>query len=81
MQVQWAAVPCNLGIGVGWASDDEPDYHLLGQPDGPIHFAGKNISAMSAPWQERRSAPPTAPSSCWIAQHRKGRPVTAQRVI
>ncbi len=43
MQVQWAAVPYNQGIGVGWASDDEPDYHLLGQPDGPIHFAGEYL--------------------------------------
>jgi monoamine oxidase len=80
LQVQWAAVPYNLGIGVGWASDDEPDYHLLGQPDGPIHFAGEYLSHVGA-WQEGAIRAAHRAIVMLDAQHRKGQPVTAQRAI
>jgi len=80
MQVQWAAVPYSLGIGVGWASDDEPDYHLLGQPDGPIHFAGEYLSHVGA-WQEGAIRAAHRAVVMLDAQHRGGQPVTAQRVI
>jgi len=80
MQVQWAAVPYNLGIGVGWASDDEPDYHLLGQPDGPIHFAGEYLSHVGA-WQEGAIRAAHRAIIMLDAQHRNGQPVTAQRTI
>jgi monoamine oxidase len=80
MQVQWAAVPYSLGIGVGWAGEDEPDYHLLGQPDGPIHFAGEYLSHVGA-WQEGAIRSAHRAIVMLDAQHRKGRPVTAQRTI
>jgi monoamine oxidase len=80
LQVQWAAVPYTQGIGVGWASDDEPDYHLLGQPDGPIHFAGEYLSHVGA-WQEGAIRSAHRAIVMLDAQHRKGQPVTAQRVI
>jgi monoamine oxidase len=80
LQVQWGAVPYNHGIGVGWASDDEPDYHLLGQPDGPIHFAGEYLSHVGA-WQEGAIRAAHRAIVMLDAQHRKGQPVTAQRVI
>jgi monoamine oxidase len=80
LQVQWAAVPYTQGIGVGWASDDEPDYHLLGQPDGPIHFAGEYLSHVGA-WQEGAIRSAHRAIVMLDAQHRKGQPVTAQRAI
>jgi monoamine oxidase len=79
LQVQWSKVPYNLGPWVKWASDHEPDYTLLSQPDGPIYFAGEYLSHVGA-WQEGaiRSAHRTI--ALLDAAHRKGAPVTATRV-
>jgi monoamine oxidase len=80
LQVEWAKIPHSLGIGVGWASEDEPDYHLLGQPDGPIHFAGEYLSHVGA-WQEGAIRAAHRAIVMLDAQHRKGQPVTAARMI
>ncbi len=80
LQVQWAAAPYTLGIGVGWASDDEPDYHLLGQPDGQIHFAGEYLSHVGA-WLEGAIRAAHRAIVMLDAQHRKGQPVSTQRMI
>jgi len=79
LQVQWAKVPYNLGPWVQWPSDQEPDYALLSEPDGPIWFAGEYLSHVGA-WQEGaiRSAHRTA--ALLDARHRAGRPVTATRL-
>lgn len=79
LQVQWAKVPYNLGIGVGWESDADPGYTLLGQPDGPIYFAGEYLSHVGA-WQEGAIRASHRAIAMMDAAHRKGQPVTAYRV-
>jgi|KBSSwiStaDraftv2_1062776.scaffolds.fasta_scaffold28355_4 monoamine oxidase len=78
LQVQWSKAPYSLGPWVQWASDNEPDYALLNEPDGPFWFAGEYLSHVGA-WQEGaiRSAHRTA--ARLDARHRAGQPVTATR--
>lgn len=78
--VEWAAVPYSLGIGVRWGGDKDPGYALLGQPDGPIHFAGEYLSHVGA-WQEGAIRAAHRAIVMLDAQHRKGQPVTARREI
>jgi monoamine oxidase len=79
MHVQWAKIPYNQGIYIGWGNN-APGYDLLSQPDGPIYFAGDYLAHVGA-WQEgaMRSAHRTI--VMLDAAHRKGAPVTAVRTI
>jgi monoamine oxidase len=79
LMVQWGKVPYNYGIAAALANVDEPGYALLGQPDGPIYFAGEYLSHVGA-WQEGaiRSAHRTI--VMLDAAHRKGQPVTTTRM-
>jgi monoamine oxidase len=51
MAIAWSKVPYSLGIAARYASDRDPAYALLGQPDGPFYFAGEHLSHVGA-WQE-----------------------------
>jgi len=51
MAIAWSKVPCSLGIGARYASDRDPDYAVLSEPDGPFYFAGEHLSHVGQ-WQE-----------------------------
>ena len=51
MAIAWSKVPYSLGIAARWRPDQDQDYALLGQPDGPFYFAGEHLSHIGA-WQE-----------------------------
>ena len=51
VSVAWHKVPYSLGSWVHWARPDAPQYVLLNQPDGRVHFAGEYLSQIGA-WQE-----------------------------
>lgn len=51
VSVAWHKVPYSLGSWVHWATPAEPQYLLLNQPDGRVHFAGEYLSQIGA-WQE-----------------------------
>jgi len=49
--VVWSNVPYSLGIAARYSSDQDPNYNLLSEPDGPFYFAGEHLSHVGA-WQE-----------------------------
>ncbi len=51
MAVAWGKVPYSLGIRALFRQDQERDYALLNEPDGPFYFAGEHLSHVGA-WQE-----------------------------
>ncbi|MGO8916626.1 MAG: FAD-dependent oxidoreductase [Stellaceae bacterium] len=51
MAVAWSKVAYSLGIAARWRPEQESDYALLNQPDGPFYFAGEHLSHVGA-WQE-----------------------------
>jgi monoamine oxidase len=51
MAIAWSKVPYSLGIGARYASDRDPDYAMLSEPDGPFYFAGEHLSHVGQ-WQE-----------------------------
>ena len=51
MAIAWSKVAYSLGIAARWRADQDADYALLNQPDGPFYFAGEHLSHVGA-WQE-----------------------------
>ena len=51
MAVAWANVPYSLGIAARYTSDQDANYAVLSEPDGPFYFAGEHLSRIGA-WQE-----------------------------
>ena len=51
LAVAWSKVPYSLGITPRYRPDQEADYTLLNEPDGPFYFAGEHLSHVGA-WQE-----------------------------
>jgi monoamine oxidase len=51
MAIAWSKVAYSLGIAARWRPEQESDYALLNQPDGPFYFAGEHLSHVGA-WQE-----------------------------
>lgn len=51
MGIAWSKVPYSLGIAARYPIDHDDAYNLLGQADGPFHFAGEHLSHVGA-WQE-----------------------------
>jgi monoamine oxidase len=51
MAITWSKVPYSLGISARFRADQEQDYMLLNEPDGPFYFAGEHLSHVGA-WQE-----------------------------
>ena len=51
MAIAWSKIPHSLGIAARWRPDQDPEYALLNQPDGPFYFAGEHLSHVGA-WQE-----------------------------
>jgi monoamine oxidase len=51
MAIVWSQVPYSLGIAARYNSDEDSEYTLLNQPDGPFYFAGEHLSQIGA-WQE-----------------------------
>jgi len=51
MAVAWSNVAFSLGIAARWRSEQNADYALLNEPDGPFHFCGEHLSRVGA-WQE-----------------------------
>jgi monoamine oxidase len=51
MAIAWSKVPYSLGIAARYATDDDPNYATLSEPDGPFYFAGEHLSHIGA-WQE-----------------------------
>jgi monoamine oxidase len=51
MAIAWSKVPYSLGIAARYKTDQDPNYALLSEPDGPFYFAGEHLSHVGA-WQE-----------------------------
>jgi monoamine oxidase len=51
MAIDWSKVPYSLGIAARYRMDDDGNYALLNEPDGPFYFAGEHLSHIGA-WQE-----------------------------
>jgi len=51
MAITWSKVPYSLGVTARYRADQDQDYALLNQPDGPFYFAGEHLSHIGA-WQE-----------------------------
>jgi monoamine oxidase len=51
MAIAWSKVPYSLGIAARYSTDDDANYALLSEPDGPFYFAGEHLSHVGA-WQE-----------------------------
>ena len=51
MAIAWSKVAYSLGIAARWRPEQESDYALLNQPDGPFYFAGEHLSHVNG-WQE-----------------------------
>jgi monoamine oxidase len=51
MAIAWSKVPYNLGIGARLSGENDPNYAVLSEPDGPFYFAGEHLSHVGA-WQE-----------------------------
>ena len=51
MAIAWSKVPYSLGIAARYATDNDPHYAVLSEPDGPFYFAGEHLSHVGA-WQE-----------------------------
>jgi len=51
MAIAWSKVAYSLGIAARWRPEQDPEYALLNQPDGPFYFAGEHLSHVGA-WQE-----------------------------
>ncbi len=51
MAIAWSKVPYSLGIAARYATDHDPNYAVLSEPDGPFYFAGEHLSHVGA-WQE-----------------------------
>ena len=51
MAIEWAKVPYSLGLGARYATDQDANYGILSEPDGPFYFAGEHLSHVGA-WQE-----------------------------
>jgi monoamine oxidase len=51
MGIAWSKIAHSLGIAARWRSDQDSEYALLNQPDGPFYFAGEHLSHVGA-WQE-----------------------------
>jgi monoamine oxidase len=51
MAIAWSNVAYSLGIAARWRPEQESDYALLNEPDGPFYFAGEHLSHVGA-WQE-----------------------------
>jgi monoamine oxidase len=51
MAIAWSKIPHSLGIAARFRPDQDADYDLLNQPDGPFYFAGEHLSHVGA-WQE-----------------------------
>jgi monoamine oxidase len=51
MAIAWSKVPYSLGIAARYSSDEDGNYAVLSEPDGPFYFAGEHLSHIGA-WQE-----------------------------
>jgi monoamine oxidase len=51
MAIAWSKVPYSLGIAARYRTDQDANYALLSEPDGPFYFAGEHLSHVGA-WQE-----------------------------
>jgi len=51
MAIAWSKVPWSLGIAARFRPDQDAEYALLNEPDGPFYFAGEHLSHIGA-WQE-----------------------------
>ncbi len=51
MAITWSKVPYSLGIAARYGSDQDDNYAVLSEPDGPFYFAGEHLSHIGA-WQE-----------------------------
>jgi monoamine oxidase len=51
MSIVWSKVPYSLGIAARYATDQDANYAVLSEPDGPFYFAGEHLSHVGA-WQE-----------------------------
>ena len=49
--IAWSKVPYSLGIAARYSTDQDPNYAMLSEPDGPFYFAGEHLSHVGA-WQE-----------------------------
>ena len=44
-------MPYSLGIAARYTTEQDDNYALLSEPDGPFYFAGEHLSHVGA-WQE-----------------------------
>ncbi len=51
MAIAWSKVRYSLGIAARFRPDQDGEYALLNEPDGPFYFAGEHLSHIGA-WQE-----------------------------
>jgi monoamine oxidase len=51
MSIVWSKVPYSLGIAARYSTEQDSNYAMLSEPDGPFYFAGEHLSHIGA-WQE-----------------------------
>ena len=51
MAIAWSKVPYTLGFSARYGTEQDGNYAVLGEPDGPFYFAGEHLSHVGA-WQE-----------------------------
>jgi monoamine oxidase len=51
MAIAWSKVPYSLGFAARYGSNQDSNYAVLSEPDGPFYFAGEHLSHVGA-WQE-----------------------------
>jgi monoamine oxidase len=51
MAIAWSKVPYSLGIAARYSTEQDSNYAVLSEPDGPFYFAGEHLSHIGA-WQE-----------------------------
>jgi monoamine oxidase len=51
MAIAWSKVPYTLGFSARYHTEQDSNYAVLGEPDGPFYFAGEHLSHVGA-WQE-----------------------------
>jgi monoamine oxidase len=51
MTIAWSKMPYSLGFSARYATEQDSNYALLSEPDGPFYFAGEHLSHIGA-WQE-----------------------------
>jgi monoamine oxidase len=77
--IDWKKVPYSLGLSCALDAQNPAAYRVLGEPDGPFHFAGEHLSRVGA-WMQGAVVSAHRAVVQLDARHRAGVGVTAVRV-